>query len=184
MFATERVSRRGERSTEGEKPTLSAATREGDDTSRKRGGPRGGAEQSAPGAQVRREVLVARGPARSDLEIDLLRSPVERTEALRQHARDGPAGGVRVQARIVQGVGEPAPGDLAEHRVCADLGLEGRPYEGHEPERPVPGLLTRRVVQDDEATGRQVLGLGAVSYTHLRAHETRHDIVCRLLLEK
>src|SRR5450759_2912214 len=24
----------------------------------------------------------------------------------------------------------------------------------------------------------------AVSYTHLRAHETRHDIVCRLLLEK
>src|SRR5450756_3055258 len=25
---------------------------------------------------------------------------------------------------------------------------------------------------------------GSVSYTHLRAHETRHDIVCRLLLEK
>src|SRR5450756_1890400 len=23
----------------------------------------------------------------------------------------------------------------------------------------------------------------AVSYTHLRAHETRHDLVCRLLLE-
>src|SRR5450756_2935985 len=28
------------------------------------------------------------------------------------------------------------------------------------------------------------LKLGAVSYTHLRAHETRHDLVCRLLLEK
>src|SRR5450759_5565845 len=27
-------------------------------------------------------------------------------------------------------------------------------------------------------------GLNAVSYTHLRAHETRHDLVCRLLLEK
>src|SRR5450756_1642425 len=27
-------------------------------------------------------------------------------------------------------------------------------------------------------------GIGAVSYTHLRAHETRHDLVCRLLLEK
>src|SRR5450756_1622650 len=27
-------------------------------------------------------------------------------------------------------------------------------------------------------------GLAAVSYTHLRAHETRHDLVCRLLLEK
>ena len=26
--------------------------------------------------------------------------------------------------------------------------------------------------------------LAAVSYTHLRAHETRHDLVCRLLLEK
>src|SRR5665648_1271161 len=27
-------------------------------------------------------------------------------------------------------------------------------------------------------------GLNFVSYTHLRAHETRHDLVCRLLLEK
>src|SRR5450756_2166341 len=29
-----------------------------------------------------------------------------------------------------------------------------------------------------------LLGGGTVSYTHLRAHETRHDLVCRLLLEK
>ena len=27
-------------------------------------------------------------------------------------------------------------------------------------------------------------GADSVSYTHLRAHETRHDLVCRLLLEK
>ena len=27
-------------------------------------------------------------------------------------------------------------------------------------------------------------GLGAVSYTHLRAHETLRYLVCRLLLEK
>src|SRR5450756_2669869 len=27
-------------------------------------------------------------------------------------------------------------------------------------------------------------GAISVSYTHLRAHETRHDLVCRLLLEK
>src|SRR5450756_2719867 len=27
-------------------------------------------------------------------------------------------------------------------------------------------------------------GSQSVSYTHLRAHETRHDLVCRLLLEK
>src|SRR5450759_5590660 len=28
------------------------------------------------------------------------------------------------------------------------------------------------------------VGFFTVSYTHLRAHETRHDLVCRLLLEK
>src|SRR5450756_1452668 len=35
-------------------------------------------------------------------------------------------------------------------------------------------------------TGKTLLAravAGAVSYTHLRAHETRHDLVCRLLLE-
>src|SRR5450756_2198445 len=31
---------------------------------------------------------------------------------------------------------------------------------------------------------RPIRQLWAVSYTHLRAHETRHDLVCRLLLEK
>ena len=37
-----------------------------------------------------------------------------------------------------------------------------------------------------EVRARQTGGLGlqAVSYTHLRAHETVLDIVCRLLLEK
>src|SRR5450756_2831847 len=29
-----------------------------------------------------------------------------------------------------------------------------------------------------------VVTMKSVSYTHLRAHETRHDLVCRLLLEK
>src|SRR5665648_1274433 len=29
-----------------------------------------------------------------------------------------------------------------------------------------------------------VQSIKPVSYTHLRAHETRHDLVCRLLLEK
>src|SRR5450756_1487861 len=32
--------------------------------------------------------------------------------------------------------------------------------------------------------GSHTYSLITVSYTHLRAHETRHDIVCRLLLEK
>ena len=30
----------------------------------------------------------------------------------------------------------------------------------------------------------EVCSIDSVSYTHLRAHETRHDLVCRLLLEK
>ena len=33
-------------------------------------------------------------------------------------------------------------------------------------------------------TGAVSENIKAVSYTHLRAHETRHDLVCRLLLEK
>src|SRR5450756_2733104 len=32
--------------------------------------------------------------------------------------------------------------------------------------------------------GKRVEEVRSVSYTHLRAHETRHDLVCRLLLEK
>src|SRR5665648_226442 len=38
------------------------------------------------------------------------------------------------------------------------------------------GISTNTSLIDD--------GSISVSYTHLRAHETRHDLVCRLLLEK
>src|SRR5450756_2680704 len=40
----------------------------------------------------------------------------------------------------------------------------------------------------DNIEGLEVFRAGgrftAVSYTHLRAHETRHDLVCRLLLDR
>ena len=36
----------------------------------------------------------------------------------------------------------------------------------------------------DKAAGYLPVTTTTVSYTHLRAHETRHDLVCRLLLEK
>src|SRR5450756_2646249 len=42
-------------------------------------------------------------------------------------------------------------------------------------------------LSDVPAEDRSEIGRVAnmpVSYTHLRAHETRHDLVCRLLLEK
>ena len=37
---------------------------------------------------------------------------------------------------------------------------------------------------DGRVTAPPVLTIGPVSYTHLRAHETVLDLVCRLLLEK
>ena len=41
-------------------------------------------------------------------------------------------------------------------------------------------------LQLSEVAGRWIFEVRPtpVSYTHLRAHETRHDLVCRLLLEK
>ena len=38
-----------------------------------------------------------------------------------------------------------------------------------------------KLVEASAGTGKSFT---SVSYTHLRAHETRHDLVCRLLLEK
>ena len=37
---------------------------------------------------------------------------------------------------------------------------------------------------ETDAEGRRPNNAGPVSYTHLRAHETVLDLVCRLLLEK
>src|SRR5450756_1830427 len=55
---------------------------------------------------------------------------------------------------------------------------------GHSERRHIIGesadLLHRKLVNSLEASLIPV----SVSYTHLRAHETRHDLVCRLLLEK
>src|SRR5665648_1218445 len=45
-------------------------------------------------------------------------------------------------------------------------------------------LFTRGVGDTTDIVEKQMYTFDAVSYTHLRAHETRHDLVCRLLLEK
>src|SRR5450756_790570 len=50
---------------------------------------------------------------------------------------------------------------------------------------PNSGTAMRDVKPGGEAKpGGEEAVAEAVSYTHLRAHETRHDLVCRLLLEK
>src|SRR5665648_1186285 len=79
---------------------------------------------------------------------------------------------------------------------------EHRAASGQQADRPGPHLDAQRKWPDPLAVGEgrrwhrphmAVLdqdaraaqhGAGPVSYTHLRAHETRHDLVCRLLLEK
>src|SRR5450756_2950458 len=45
-------------------------------------------------------------------------------------------------------------------------------------------LITGSASISPARLGRVGVKIIAVSYTHLRAHETRHDLVCRLLLEK
>src|SRR5450756_2698944 len=44
-------------------------------------------------------------------------------------------------------------------------------------------LVNRGTEVTDTAGQIALINIVAVSYTHLRAHETRHDLVCRLLLE-
>ena len=54
----------------------------------------------------------------------------------------------------------------------------------------IPAPMAGKVSKIAVATGDTVnvddlvITIEAVSYTHLRAHETREDLVCRLLLEK
>src|SRR5450756_3189928 len=52
--------------------------------------------------------------------------------------------------------------------------------------RRIYGVLERQFRRyfDIAIKQRGQTGANPVSYTHLRAHETRHDLVCRLLLEK
>src|SRR5450756_2831841 len=61
------------------------------------------------------------------------------------------------------------------------------------PDLPAPAHVIEKIKEtlgkphtDRYSASRGIpkLRLAPVSYTHLRAHETRHDLVCRLLLEK
>src|SRR5450756_2865024 len=87
--------------------------------------------------------------------------------------------GGRVHARLD---GDPASQRSAQgmRDVMEDISVvfsSTEPPDGgrtHLQEEPSGLLIDREMSVSGEA----------VSYTHLRAHETRHDLVCRLLLEK
>src|SRR5665648_1272798 len=49
---------------------------------------------------------------------------------------------------------------------------------------PASGNKLQIVMRASEDKELKRAPVNPVSYTHLRAHETRHDLVCRLLLEK
>src|SRR5450756_1264703 len=72
--------------------------------------------------------------------------------------------------------------------ICAPLPSDGAPPA----DRAAAEVSVPQVIQPDNFAGviqpviweyaARRLKMLTVSYTHLRAHETRHDLVCRLLL--
>ena len=48
----------------------------------------------------------------------------------------------------------------------------------------ITGLISKGVSEQKQGVALGINGSIPVSYTHLRAHETVLDLVCRLLLEK
>src|SRR5450756_2859512 len=78
---------------------------------------------------------------------------------------------MRLGCRVVRGCGGPGP-----------AGRRRGPIRRGGARCPSPGGGCR--CRGGTVNPRGSRGVQAVSYTHLRAHETRHDLVCRLLLEK
>ena len=81
-------------------------------------------------------------------------------------------------------------------KMVTDLGLnekqakdfkaameEMKPAKNKSDEKPSREEMQKKKKEVD-AKIKSILTDEPVSYTHLRAHETRHDLVCRLLLEK
>ena len=59
-----------------------------------------------------------------------------------------------------------------------------RPFIGGELIKVMTGIRRSGKSVMLELIKEELAEAGAVSYTHLRAHETRSNLVCRLLLEK
>src|SRR5674476_177084 len=89
----------------------------------------------------------------------------------------------------------PAVSALAQsNRTAPPAYYRSAPPPGAYDDRlPAPGLwadddsddqLVRRLQRGAQVSQMPPQGQGPVSYTHLRAHETGRNLVCRLLLEK
>src|SRR5450756_880089 len=72
-----------------------------------------------------------------------------------------------LRTNVIQIVAVSSPLDPGLFRAQVHLRVEGERLEA---------------VAEEVAELPQVDYVSTVSYTHLRAHETRHDLVCRLLL--
>ena len=64
------------------------------------------------------------------------------------------------------------------------LDLKEISYQPQTGERKIIDNLNLKVYENEIILICGNSGSGTVSYTHLRAHETEADLVCRLLLEK
>src|SRR5450756_3052654 len=73
----------------------------------------------------------------------------------------------------------PLPSSIASVKTIMIAGL-GNPGPEYDETRHNVGFMALDAI----AHSFKVRRFNPVSYTHLRAHETRHDLVCRLLLEK
>ena len=69
-------------------------------------------------------------------------------------------------------------------RICRLLGITRQAFYQHFWYVSDVSLEQQLVLQRVKAIRSMHPAIGAVSYTHLRAHETVLDLVCRLLLEK
>src|SRR5450759_4238858 len=76
--------------------------------------------------------------------------------------------------RFLVAVRQPTPGSSHTREQVVGFGIAAQ--------RENVWFLSQLYVLPSEQ--RHGIGHAPVSYTHLRAHETRHDLVCRLLLEK
>ena len=78
----------------------------------------------------------------------------------------------------------PAEGDSSALDLSGEKGME-KEDEMDKPKVDLTAASDEEILKEAEARGLlEPEEAEAVSYTHLRAHETRGNLVCRLLLEK